>query len=180
MRADGSPTVGEVLDEMGGFRLLTGLAVGCIGGFGVLFGESSTTWIIVGAGFLLTLSANVFSVTFHAYQAALFPTTIRPTGRQRDVLGFARQFGVAPIHRHPDAGGYGRRPLFVLSAARNVVVSLDVALLGPKRAKQPPEVSSNAATTAPAQREDRPAAVAEPTDALAGIGHPRATVEGGL
>ena len=47
--------------------------------FGIVFAAAASPWLIVLAGFLLTSSSNVFSNSFHIYQAEIFPTAIRST-----------------------------------------------------------------------------------------------------
>jgi putative MFS transporter len=45
--------------------------------FGVLFGQVTLAPMLIGVGILLTMSNNVLSFSFHAYQAELYPTRIR-------------------------------------------------------------------------------------------------------
>ncbi|HEY2222887.1 MFS transporter, partial [Actinomycetospora sp.] len=45
--------------------------------FGIVFAAAASPWLIVAAGFLLTTASNIFSNSFHIYQAEIFPTSIR-------------------------------------------------------------------------------------------------------
>ncbi len=44
---------------------------------GLVFGQASTAALIIAMGVMLTLSNNILSYSFHAYQQELFPTGIR-------------------------------------------------------------------------------------------------------
>ena len=48
-----------------------------IAAFGLLFAQQATAAAIVVCGLLVTLCANWFSFSFHAYQSELYPTRIR-------------------------------------------------------------------------------------------------------
>jgi MFS transporter, putative metabolite:H+ symporter len=50
-----------------------------IGLCGIVFAASTNVAVIVAAGFLLTAVSNIFSNSFHIYQAEIFPTAIRST-----------------------------------------------------------------------------------------------------
>src|SRR5579863_4601452 len=45
--------------------------------FGVLFAQMTLAPLLIGLGILLTVSNNILSFSFHAYQAELYPTRIR-------------------------------------------------------------------------------------------------------
>ncbi|RLV47941.1 MFS transporter [Nocardioides mangrovicus] len=100
--------------------------------FGLVFGLSTDTAVIVTAGFLLTVSSNVFSNAFHVYQAEIFPTTIRATAVGTcyslsrlisAVLPFIAVSALETFH----AGG-----VFAGAAVIMGLLCLDVGLLGPR------------------------------------------------
>ena len=52
-------------------------AAGAILVCGLIFGQARDSALIIAMGVALTLSANIMSFSFHAYQQELFPTGIR-------------------------------------------------------------------------------------------------------
>ena len=65
---------------------LVGAAI-AIGLFGVLFAQQTVVPLLILFGVLITLSNNVMSYSFHAYQTELFPTRIRAR-----AVGFTYSF----------------------------------------------------------------------------------------
>ena len=55
---------------------VAGSAVG-IAGLGFLFAQQTAAAGVIAVGFILTLCANCFSFSFHAYQSELYPLCIR-------------------------------------------------------------------------------------------------------
>ena len=55
--------------------------------FGLLFSQVAATPAIIACGVMLTLSSNIMSFAFHAYQAELYPTRIRSV-----AVGFVYSF----------------------------------------------------------------------------------------
>lgn len=103
-----------------------------IGVFGIVFAAASSTVLIVSAGFLLTMASNVFSNSFHIYQAEIFPTAIRST-----ASGVAYSLSRAtamflPFVAVPLLHSVGPTAVFSGSAALIVLLCLDVGLLGPR------------------------------------------------
>ncbi|HUN94000.1 MAG TPA: MFS transporter [Burkholderiaceae bacterium] len=99
---------------------------------GLLFSRSSQTWAIVVLGFGLTLSNNMLSYTYHAYQAELFPTGIRAR-----AVGFVYSwsrfsaiftaFIVAFVLRRFGVGG-----VFVFISLAMAIAMLAIATMGPR------------------------------------------------
>lgn len=102
-----------------------------IGVFGIVFAAATTPWLIVLAGFLLTSASNVFSNSFHIYQAEIFPTAIRSTA---SGVAYSLSRGtsvVLPFVAVPLLASAGPVAVFGGSAVLIVVLCLDVGLLGP-------------------------------------------------
>jgi len=100
--------------------------------FGLAFGYSSTTWVILVCGFLYTAISNLFSNSFHIYQAEIFPTQLRGTATSGTyslsrLSSAAMPFILLPLLHHAGAGA-----LFAVVAAALVIVALDIGLLGPR------------------------------------------------
>lgn len=110
--------------------LIIGSAL-AIGVFGIVFAAAASPWLIVAAGFLLTTSSNVFSNSFHIYQAEIFPTAIRSTA---SGVAYSLSRGtsvVLPFVAVPLLASAGPVWVFGGSAVLIVVLCLDVGLLGP-------------------------------------------------
>lgn len=100
--------------------------------FGLVFGFSANTAVIVVAGFLLTVCSNVFSNGFHIYQTELFPTAIRSSG-----IGIAYSLSratsaVLPFIAVPALAAFGAGGVFGGSAVLMVALIVNVAVLGPR------------------------------------------------
>ncbi|MHB1473889.1 MAG: MFS transporter [Dermatophilaceae bacterium] len=121
--------------------------------FGLAFGYSSTTWVILVCGFLYTAISNLFSNSFHIYQAEIFPTQLRGTATSGTyalsrLSSAAMPFILLPLLHHAGAGA-----LFAVVAAALVIVAVDIGLLGPRTTGRALE-SVNAAP-AGGTRQDR-------------------------
>jgi putative MFS transporter len=100
--------------------------------FGLLFGQASAPAALISLGVAITLSNNLLSYAFHAYQAELFPTRLRAR-----AVGFvyswsrlstvATSFLVAFFLREAGARGV----VAFIAAAMGVVV-LTISLFGPR------------------------------------------------
>ncbi|WP_018333836.1 MFS transporter [Actinomycetospora chiangmaiensis] len=102
-----------------------------IGVFGLVFAAAGAPWLIVVAGFLLTTASNVFSNSFHIYQAEIFPTAIRSTA---SGVAYSLSRGTSvllPFVAVPLLATAGPVWVFGGSAVLIVVLCLDVGLLGP-------------------------------------------------
>jgi putative MFS transporter len=103
-----------------------------MGALGVVFGFARVTWLILAAGFLLTATSNVFSNAFHIYQAEIFPTRIRATAVGA-AYSLSRLSGaILPFISVSVLDHLGASAVFIGSAAIMLLISLDVALLGPR------------------------------------------------
>jgi putative MFS transporter len=100
--------------------------------FGLLFArQSATTWLIA-LGMMITLSNNLLSYSFHAYQAELFPTRIRAR-----AIGFVyswsrlstifTSFMIAFFLEN-----FGTKGVFAFIAASMLVVIVSVGVFGPR------------------------------------------------
>ena len=111
--------------------LIIGSAAG-IGVFGLVFGLSADTPVIVGAGFLLTVCSNIFSNGYHIYETEIFPTRIRSS-----AIGIAYSLSRAtsaalPFIAVPMLDHFGSGWVFTGSAVLIALLCLDVGLLGPR------------------------------------------------
>jgi putative MFS transporter len=103
-----------------------------IGVFGLVFGLSANTVVIVAGGFLLTVCSNVFSNSYHIYQTEIFPTPIRSS-----AIGIAYSLSRAtsaglPFAAVPALDAFGSGWVFGGSAVLMVLLCLDVGLFGPR------------------------------------------------
>ncbi|KOG54354.1 MFS transporter [Streptomyces griseoflavus] len=99
---------------------------------GLAFGFAGAGWLIVGAGFALTVCSNVFSNAFHVYQTEIFPTGLRSS-----AIGIAYSLSrltsvILPFVALTVLDAMGPGAVFTGSAALMVLLCLDVALLGPR------------------------------------------------
>ncbi|MBZ5606646.1 MAG: MFS transporter [Acidobacteriia bacterium] len=100
--------------------------------FGMLFGQMTAGSLLIVFGVLLTVSNNILSFSFHAYQAELYPTRVRAL-----AVGFVyswsrlsvvfSSFVIAFFLDRFGAGG-----VFALIAGSMLVVMLAIGWLGPR------------------------------------------------
>jgi putative MFS transporter len=100
--------------------------------FGLAFGQMREPMPLILFGVLLTLSNNIMSFSFHAYQPELYPTRIR--GR---AVGFVYSFSrlSAVLNSFIIAfalGNFGVAGVFAFIAASMVIVAAVIAALGPR------------------------------------------------
>jgi putative MFS transporter len=126
------PLLGFLLTDRVERKWLIVAAALAVAAFGLAFAQMRGPALIVLFGALVTLSNNVMSFSFHAYQAELYPTRIRGTAvgfvyswsRLSTVFSafliafFLKRFGVEGV--------------FALIAAAMVVVALVIGLMGPR------------------------------------------------
>jgi MFS transporter, putative metabolite:H+ symporter len=110
--------------------------------FGLIFGFASSVPVIVISGFLLTVSSNIFSNAFHIYQAEIFPTRMRGT-----AVGMAYSLSrltsaVLPFVALALLKASGPAAVFIMAAIIELILCLDVAILGPKSTGRALEVVS--------------------------------------
>ena len=99
--------------------------------FGVLFGISGTTAMIIVFGFLYTAASNVFSNSYHVYQAEIFPTRLRGTATSwtyslSRLSSGLMPFILVPLFHHSGAGW-----LFTVVAAAMAIVAATIYVFGP-------------------------------------------------
>jgi len=99
--------------------------------FGLVFSQQTTATGIVIAGILVTLSNNVLSFSFHAYQAELYPTRIRSqaVGFVYSWSRFSTIFSGFLIAFM--LGQYGVTGVFVFIATAMILVFLIISIFGP-------------------------------------------------
>jgi putative MFS transporter len=104
----------------------------CIGAFGLLFAaQRNPAWLIL-LGVMLTCSNNWLSVSFHAYQAELFPTPVRA-----QAVGFVYSWSrFSAIFTSLMIGfflyRFGVGGVFAFIAASMLVIVLAIGLFGPR------------------------------------------------
>lgn len=103
-----------------------------IAAFGLVFGFATASWLIVAAGFLLTVSSNVFSNAFHVYQTEIFPTGLRSS-----AIGIAYSLSrltsvVLPFVALDVLDDLGANAVFAGSGVLMLLLCLNVRLLGPR------------------------------------------------
>jgi putative MFS transporter len=111
--------------------LLIGAAL-VMAGFGLAFGLAASTPVIVACGFIYTVVSNVFSNTYHIYQAEIFPTQLRATATSSTYALSRLSTGLMPFILLPLLHTSGEAALFTVVAGALTIVALDVALLGPR------------------------------------------------
>jgi len=113
-------------------KYLIALVAVLVGTFGMIYGLSFNTWIIVTFGFLVAMSQQVFAPMLYAYTAECFPTNARNTGAGLSYgigrLGNA----VGPLIVAFLFTTYGYRSVFAYIAVCWVLVALLVLTFGPR------------------------------------------------
>ncbi|MGF6598785.1 putative MFS transporter [Paraburkholderia sp. GAS448] len=99
---------------------------------GLLFSQARETVLLVSLGVCLVLAGNIISYSYHAYQAELFPTSIRAR-----AVGFVYSwsrisavfsaFLIAACLKH-----FGVNGVFVFISGAMLIVILAIATLGPR------------------------------------------------
>ena len=99
---------------------------------GLTFATQSQPLVLIALGVGVTLSNNLLSYAYHAYQAELYPTRIR-SAAVGFVYAWSRlatvfsSFIIAAL-----LGAFGAPGVFAFIAAAMAVVVLSVGLLGPR------------------------------------------------
>ena len=113
-------------------KSLIALVAILVGTFGMIYGLSFNTWIIVIFGFLVAMSQQVFAPLLYAYTAECFPTEARNTGAGLSYgigrLGNA----VGPLIVAFLFTTYGYRSVFAYIAACWIAVALLITVFGPR------------------------------------------------
>jgi putative MFS transporter len=110
--------------------------------FGLIFGQMNSAAALILFGVLLTLSNNIMSFAFHAYQAELFPTRIRAlaVGFVYSWSRLSAVFSAFVIAFFLDR--FGVMGVFSLIAGSMVVVMLSIGVFGPRTGNLPLEAIS--------------------------------------
>src|SRR5258705_7556612 len=107
-----------------------------VGAFGMIYGLSFNTWIIVTFGFLVAMTQQVFAPILYAYTAECFPTNARNTGAGMSYgigrLGNA----VGPLIVAFLFTTYGYRSVFAYIAVCWVLVAMLILAFGPRMNKR--------------------------------------------
>jgi len=113
-------------------KYLIALVAVLVGTFGMIYGLSFNTWIIVTFGFLVAMSQQVFAPMLYAYTAECFPTNARNTGAGLSYgigrLGNA----VGPLIVAFLFTTYGYRSVFAYIAVCWVLVAMLILTFGPR------------------------------------------------
>jgi putative MFS transporter len=101
-------------------------------GFGLLFVRQTLPAVIVALGVCITLSNNLLSYAYHAYQAELYPTRIRAR-----AIGFVYSWSrLSTVFTSLMIGffldQFGRSGVFTFIAASMGVVCLSIGIFGPR------------------------------------------------
>jgi len=106
-----------------------------VGVFGLLFGRMTLAPMLIVLGILLTMSNNILSFSFHAYQAELYPTRIRAL-----AIGFVYSwsrlsgvFSAFAIAFFLDR--FGVPGVFTFIAGSMAVVVWAIGILGPRTSR---------------------------------------------
>ncbi|MGH3430970.1 MAG: MFS transporter [Mycobacteriales bacterium] len=117
--------------------------------FGLAFGYSTTTWVIVVCGSVYTAISNLFSNAFHIYQAEIFPTQLRATAASGTYSLSRLSSALMPFILLPLLHNSGAGALFAVVAAALIIVALDIGLFGPCATGRPLEAVNAALSELP-------------------------------
>lgn len=113
-------------------KYLIAIVAVLVGTFGMIYGLSFNTWVIVTFGFLVAMSQQVFAPMLYAYTAECFPTNARNTGAGLSYgigrLGNA----IGPLIVAFLYTTYGYRSVFAYIAVCWVLVALLITAFGPR------------------------------------------------
>ena len=117
-------------------KYLIAIVAVLIGTFGMIYGLSFNTWIIVIFGFLVAMSQQVFAPMLYAYTAECFPTAARNTGAGLSYGVGRLGNALGPLIVAFLFTTYGYRSVFAYIAACWVVVAFLILTFGPRMNKQ--------------------------------------------
>jgi putative MFS transporter len=126
------PALGFLVADKVEVKWIMVTAAFCIGVFGLLFAMQHDVPLLILFGVLITLSNNILSFSFHAYQSELFPTRIRAR-----AVGFTYAFSrlstvfMSLIIGQLLATG-GVPAVFIFIAVSMLIVILSIGLFGPR------------------------------------------------
>jgi putative MFS transporter len=99
---------------------------------GILYGFSLNPVFIVVFGLIYTLISNVFSNSYHIYQAEIFPTSLRATAASWTYSLSRLSSGVAPFLLLPLLAATSGAVVFLVIAVLMAIIAVDVGVLGPR------------------------------------------------
>lgn len=120
-------------------RLLTAWAGLAMAACGLLLAFSTSAAPVVVFGFLYTCFSNVFSNSFHVYQAELFPTGLRATAIGIPYALSRLSIALMPMVLVPALRNLGSTPTFAVIALSMVVASVAILQIGAESTKLPLE-----------------------------------------
>jgi putative MFS transporter len=100
--------------------------------FGLSFGFASSSTVIVLFGFLYTLVSNIFSNSYHIFQAEIFPTAIRATAAGWGYSLSRLMSGLMPFLLLPILHADGAVAMFSVVALAMVLIMIDIGVFAPK------------------------------------------------
>ncbi|MDQ0380162.1 MFS transporter [Amycolatopsis thermophila] len=123
--------------------------------FGLAFGYSTTGTAIIVLGFCYTAVSNVFSNAYHAYQAEIFPTSLRATAAGSAYSLSRLMTAAMPYLLLPLLEAQGATAVFAVVALAMVLLILITAVFGPRTTGRSVDEIA-AADVVTASRPDRP------------------------
>jgi putative MFS transporter len=117
-----------------------------MGALGLAFGYANSTVLVLVFGFLYTCVSNIFSNSYHIYQAEIFPTALRSTAASGTYALSRLTSAAMPFVLVPVLASAGAGVMFIVVATAMVLVSVTVGVLGPRTTGRPLE-AVNAVTT---------------------------------
>ncbi len=100
--------------------------------FGLMFGLASSSTVIVFFGFLYTLVSNIFSNSYHIFQAEIFPTAIRATAAGWGYSLSRLMSGLMPFLLLPILHADGAVAMFSVVAVAMVLIMIDIGVFAPR------------------------------------------------
>jgi MFS transporter, putative metabolite:H+ symporter len=115
-------------------KTLIMVAAACTAALGLAFSGQKAPAAIIALGVALTISNNLLSFAYHAYQVELYPTRIRAS-----AVGFVYAWSrlstvVSSFIIAALLGGFGTPGVFIFIAMAMVIVIAAVSLFGPRTA----------------------------------------------
>ncbi|WP_279580259.1 MFS transporter [Fodinicola feengrottensis] len=120
-------------------KFLVTFSVLGMGALGLAFGYSGSTALVLVFGFLYTCVSNIFSNSYHIYQAEIFPTALRSTAASGTYALSRLTSAAMPFVLVPVLNSAGAGVMFAVVATAMVLVSLTVGILGPRTTGRPLE-----------------------------------------
>jgi putative MFS transporter len=99
---------------------------------GLGFAGSVLPALIVACGLAFTAVSNIFSNTYHIYQAEIFPTELRASATGWTYALSRITTGLMPFLLLPLLEARGPGSVFLVVATAMLIVAADIALLGPR------------------------------------------------